>query len=103
MRQFAAMVGISGPYLSQIERGLRAPSENVLSSIAERLQTTAESLYRDAGYEVFDYADTPDGLTRLAAVLERDQELTAAQRSALVEMYSAFRDANAVRRRRSGG
>ena len=44
MRQLAAMVGISNPYLSQIERGLRAPSEQVLDAIAESLQTTADAL-----------------------------------------------------------
>src|SRR5918912_1860614 len=49
MRQVAAMAGISNPYLSQIERGLRAPSDQVLEAIAASLQTTAESLRRDAG------------------------------------------------------
>ena len=48
MRQLAAMVGISGPYLSQIERGLRAPSEQVLGSIAKSLQTSAEALQQQA-------------------------------------------------------
>ena len=45
MRQLATMVGISNPYLSQIERGLRAPSEQVLEAIATNLRTTAEELY----------------------------------------------------------
>ena len=44
MRQLAAMVGISNPYLSQIERGLRAPSDHVLRSIADSLQTSADAL-----------------------------------------------------------
>ena len=49
MRQFADMAGISNPYLSQIERGLREPSERVLEAIAESLETSAESLYEQAG------------------------------------------------------
>ena len=49
MRQFAAMVGISNPYLSQIERGLREPSEQVLEAIAESLETSADALYEQAG------------------------------------------------------
>ena len=48
MRQLAAMVGISGPYLSQIERGLRAPSDQVLGAIAKSLQTSAEALQDQA-------------------------------------------------------
>ena len=50
MRQLAATVGISNPYLSQIERGLRAPSEAVLNAIAESLQTSVDRLYDDAGF-----------------------------------------------------
>jgi transcriptional regulator with XRE-family HTH domain len=50
MRELAKMVGISNPYLSQIERGLRAPSETVLESIAETLDTSADELYRMAGF-----------------------------------------------------
>ena len=49
MREFARMAGISNPYLSQIERGLRAPSEQVLNAIAETLKVSAETLYEQAG------------------------------------------------------
>ena len=49
MRQFAEMAGISNPYLSQIERGLREPSERVLEAIAESLETSSEALYEKAG------------------------------------------------------
>ena len=100
MRQFAAMVGISGPYLSQIERGLRAPSDAVLRAIAESLQTTADELYEEAGYAVVDESAETDAPGRVAAALAEDPELTASQRRALLEMYAAFRDANVVRRRR---
>jgi transcriptional regulator with XRE-family HTH domain len=100
MRQFAAMVGISGPYLSQIERGLRAPSDTVLRAIAQSLQTTADELYEEAGYAVVDDSTATDAPAMVAAALAADPELTASQRRALLETYAAFRDANVVRRRR---
>jgi transcriptional regulator with XRE-family HTH domain len=49
MRQFAQLAGISNPYLSQIERGLRAPSEQVLDGIANALKVSADALYKQAG------------------------------------------------------
>src|ERR1700737_1129663 len=49
MRQFAQMAGISNPYLSQIERGLRAPSEQVIDGIARVLKVSADALYEQAG------------------------------------------------------
>src|SRR4051794_19580598 len=52
MRQFATLAGISNPYLSQIERGLREPSERVLEAIAAALQVSAETLYEQAGVTV---------------------------------------------------
>ena len=98
MRQLATMAGISNPYLSQIERDLRAPSDAVLTAIARCLQTTAEDLYAQAGF-------TPSGLRAVAgetsAVLETiaaAAELTAAQRRALIEVYRGFVEANAGRR-----
>ena len=51
MRQFAALAGISNPYLSQIERGLREPSEQVAEAIAKVLQTSAAALYKEAGID----------------------------------------------------
>ena len=49
MRQFAGLVGISNPYLSQIERGLREPSRDVLDAIAASLEVSADALYEQAG------------------------------------------------------
>ncbi|MBM2616349.1 helix-turn-helix transcriptional regulator [Actinoplanes sp. LDG1-06] len=83
IRQFAAMVGISGPYLSQIERGLRAPSDRVLRAIAGSLRTTADALRIEAGPE---WDAPPPVLTAIAA----DPRLTARQRQALTEVYLAF-------------
>lgn len=99
MRALADTVGISNPYLSQIERGLRAPSEAVLGAIAETLQTTADDLYTQAGFIAED-DDEQDVGPPLSEAIEAAQELTAAQRKALGEIYRAFLTANRVRRRR---
>jgi transcriptional regulator with XRE-family HTH domain len=100
MRQLASAVGISNPYLSQIERGLRAPSEAVLNAIADSLQTTAEALYTEAGF--VPAADDEDGApTALQQAIDDADELTASQRRALSEVYRAFLDANTVARRRA--
>src|SRR3954447_24219760 len=88
MRQVASMAGISNPYLSQIERGLRAPSEQVLEAIAASLQTTAETLRRDAG--VPPSATDEDGEPPVVTAIKDDPRLAPAQRRALLEVYKAF-------------
>jgi transcriptional regulator with XRE-family HTH domain len=88
MRQVASMAGISNPYLSQIERGLRAPSEQVLEAIAASLQTTAETLRRDAG--VPPSSAEEDGEPAVVTAIKDDRRLTPAQRRALLEVYKAF-------------
>jgi transcriptional regulator with XRE-family HTH domain len=95
MRQFSELVGISNPYLSQIERGLREPSERVLESIATALRTTSNALYEQAGIDV----DQPEveGPSVPDAV-KADPRLNAAQRRALLAVYQAF--VEAPRRRR---
>ena len=95
MRQLAAMVGISGPYLSQIERGLRAPSEQVLGAIATSLQTSAEALQDQA-----EALAPPAEPAEVIAAIDRDPDLTARQRQALVEVYTAMTETTAARRRR---
>jgi transcriptional regulator with XRE-family HTH domain len=99
MRQLAAAVGISAPYLSQIETGLRAPSDTVLSAIAESLKTSADALYSQAGFIEPTETDAGRG-AGLEAGIESATELTAAQRRALIEIYRGFVDANAVRKAR---
>jgi transcriptional regulator with XRE-family HTH domain len=101
MRQFADLAGISNPYLSQIERGLRAPSEAVLDSIARTLKSSSEALYKQAGM-------APPGSAQRgpSAVLEAiaaDEQLTARQRSALKEVYEAFVASSPRGARRRGG
>src|SRR6478752_5992070 len=87
LRQLAKSVGISNPYLSQIERGLRAPSEAVV-----------EALYRRAGY--VEPATPPDDHTHsdLADAIAAAPELTTAQRRAMAEIHRSFIDANRVRK-----
>jgi transcriptional regulator with XRE-family HTH domain len=100
MRQLAAAVGISNPYLSQIERGLRAPSESVLDAIAKSLETSAEHLYAEAGFVRPTSHVDHERPARLETEIGAATELTAAQRKALIEIYHGFVDANAVRRTR---
>lgn len=85
LRQLADMVGISNPYLSQIERGLRAPSQHVLTAIAASLQTTADALVEQAG-GTDDIGELPAAL----AAIRVDPHLSTPQREALELIYSAF-------------
>jgi transcriptional regulator with XRE-family HTH domain len=86
MRQFATLAGISNPYLSQIERGLREPSERVLDAIAAALQVSADTLYEQAGMTV---GEEPEASAVEEAIRE-DRRLTGRQRQALLEVYRAF-------------
>jgi transcriptional regulator with XRE-family HTH domain len=95
MRQFAELVGISNPYLSQIERGLRAPSERVVESIASALSVSADALYEQAGVASEDETQIPAVIEAVRA----DPQLTGRQRQALIEVYTAFA-ARAPRARR---
>ena len=99
MRQFAQMAGISNPYLSQVERGLREPSRRVVEAIARSLQTTADALYEQAGLHVHD-ADAAEPQSVRAAI-QGDPALTPRQRRALLEVYDAF--VAATERRRGSG
>jgi transcriptional regulator with XRE-family HTH domain len=85
MRQFADLVGISNPYLSQIERGLRAPSEQVVQAIADALKVSADSLYEQAGVP-----RAEDGPSNVVTAIREDPRLTGRQRQALIEVYEAF-------------
>ena len=97
MRQLAAMVGISGPYLSQIERGLRAPSDQVLGSIAKSLRTSAEALQDQA-----EALAPPAEPSAVVAAIGADPDLTTRQRQALIDVYEAFAHTPIARRRRRG-
>jgi transcriptional regulator with XRE-family HTH domain len=88
MRQLADLVGISNPYLSQIERGLREPSEKVLGAIAENLELSAEVLYEHGARR--SGQDVDEGEPAVVAAIQADPRLTARQRQALLEVYAAF-------------
>ena len=87
MRQFAELAGISNPYLSQIERGLRAPSEHVLDAIARALKVSSDALYEQAGVSPPGGEEADNGVLDAIA---GDPRLTARQRAALREVYEAF-------------
>jgi transcriptional regulator with XRE-family HTH domain len=92
MRQLADLVGISNPYLSQIERGLREPSEKVLEAIAENLQLSADALHEHGGRE--DEGAEP----AVVAAIRADPRLTARERQALLEIYDAGVERRGARR-----
>jgi transcriptional regulator with XRE-family HTH domain len=100
MRQFAQIAGISNPYLSQIERGLRAPSQHVLDGIASALKMSADALYEQAGIPV--PGDDEALTSSVLEAIDEDPLLTSRQRAALREVYQAFVAVPQRARRRSG-
>ncbi|HEX4060559.1 MAG TPA: helix-turn-helix transcriptional regulator [Streptosporangiaceae bacterium] len=86
LRQLAQAAGVSNPYLSQIERGLRKPSAEILQQIAKGLRISAEALYVQAGI----LEDRPSDSGVRAAVLT-DPTLTERQKQILLEIYESFR------------
>jgi transcriptional regulator with XRE-family HTH domain len=97
LRQLADLVGISNPYLSQIERGLREPSEKVLDAIARSLELSAEGLYEQGGRRRGEEDDEEQ--PAVVAAIRADRSLTARQRQALLEVYDAFTGRRSRRRR----
>jgi transcriptional regulator with XRE-family HTH domain len=98
LRQLAQSAGISNPYLSQIERGLRRPSADILQQIAKGLRISAEALYVQAGF----LEDRPPGSVVREAVLT-DQELTERQKQMLIEIYESFRKETLMSRAGTAG
>jgi transcriptional regulator with XRE-family HTH domain len=86
LRQLAEAAGVSNPYLSQIERGLRKPSADILQQIAKGLRISAEALYVQAGI----LEDRP-GDSGVRAALLTDPQLTERQKQVLTEIYESFR------------
>jgi len=89
LRQLADQAGVSNPYLSQIERGLRKPSAEILQQIARGLRISAEALYVQAGI----LEDRP-GDSGVRSALLTDPHLTERQKQVLVEIYESFRRSN---------
>ena len=89
LRQLSELAGVSNPYLSQLERGLKRPSAEILGQIAKGLQVSAESLYVRAGLLDEDIVNrTPIGDVR--AAVTADPRLTARQKAALLDIYATF-------------
>ena len=98
LRQLASAAGVSNPYLSQIERGLRRPSAEILQQIAKGLRISAEALYVQAGI----LEDRrPDSGVR-AAVLA-DPDLAERQKQVLLEIYESFRRETALNAEAAAG
>jgi transcriptional regulator with XRE-family HTH domain len=93
LRKLSELAGISNPYLSQIERGLRKPSAEILQSIARGLRISAETLYVRAGI-----LDERDDDTDLVGDILRDPSMTERQKQALVEIYRSFQAEAAAER-----
>ena len=89
LRQLATAAGVSNPYLSQIERGLRRPSAEVLQQIAKGLQISAEALFLRAGI-----LEESEGL-HVEVAIQSDLNLTARQKRVLLDIYTTFRAENA--------
>jgi transcriptional regulator with XRE-family HTH domain len=89
LRQLAQQAGVSNAYISQIERGLRKPSAEVLASIASALRVSTPAMYLRAG--LLGDTDTDGVIAAIAA----DSELTLAQKQSLTQIYETFRRENA--------
>jgi transcriptional regulator with XRE-family HTH domain len=85
LRKLSELAGISNPYLSQIERGLRKPSAEILQAIARALQISSETLYVRAGI----LEERTDNADLVTAIL-RDITISERQKQALVEIYRSF-------------
>ena len=85
LRKLSERAGVSNPYLSQIERGLRRPSAEILQQIARALEISAETLYVRAGI-----LDEPTGVVDPVGEIRRDTRITEDQKKTLIHIYDAF-------------
>ncbi|GAA2692689.1 MULTISPECIES: helix-turn-helix transcriptional regulator [Actinosynnema] len=90
LRQLSKLAGVSNPYLSQIERGLRKPSAEILQQIAKGLRISAEALYVEAGI-----LQQREG-GALADAITTAPDLTERQKQVLLDVYASFRRENAA-------
>ena len=92
VRRLAELAGVSNPYLSQIERGLRKPSAEVLQQIAKGLRIPAESLYKMVG--ILDREHEGAAPPSVRDAVAEDASLTPEQRQSLLTIYDSFRQQN---------
>ncbi|MBI2710475.1 MAG: helix-turn-helix transcriptional regulator [Actinobacteria bacterium] len=97
LRKLSEMAGISNPYLSQIERGLRKPSAEILQQIARALSISAETLYVRAGI-----LEERDAGNDLVTEIRRDAVLSEEQKRTLIQIYETFRASRPAGRRAAG-
>jgi transcriptional regulator with XRE-family HTH domain len=95
LRQLAEQAGVSNPYLSQIERGLRRPSAEVLQALAKALRISAEQVYVQAGI----LSPDDDQVRSVELAILGDPVLTERQKQALLEAYEAFRQVSVLTNR----
>ena len=91
LRQLAKLAGVSNPYLSQIERGLRKPSAEILQQIAKALRISAEALYVQAGI-----LEQREGSGVVTDAVLSDEGLNERQKQVLLEIYDSFRKENSA-------
>ncbi len=89
LRQLAKAADVSNPYLSQVERGLRKPSAEILNRIAQGLRISAEQLYVQAGI-----LDQREGDAAVTTAIAADTTITERQRTTLLQIYAAFQSEN---------
>ncbi|MDT3397237.1 helix-turn-helix transcriptional regulator [Streptomyces sp. B1866] len=94
LRQLAEAAGVSNPYLSQIERGLRKPSAEILQQIAKALRISAETLYVRAGILDERSQDADGDGTRVREAILADPAVTEQQKQVLLQIYESFRKEN---------
>ena len=85
LRELARTAGVSNPYLSQVERGLRKPSAEILASIARGLKISAETLYEQAGI-----LDRRSGSAETVAAIRADSALSERHKAVLLELYETY-------------
>ncbi|MGY1750665.1 helix-turn-helix domain-containing protein, partial [Modestobacter sp. SYSU DS0511] len=85
LRELARAAGVSNPYLSQVERGLRKPSAEILAQIARGLKISAETLYEQAGF-----LDRRSGTAGTVAAIRADPALSERHRAVLLELYETY-------------
>ncbi len=90
LRQLSELAGVSNPYLSQIERGLKRPSAEILQQLAKGLEVSAESLYVRAGILDEENAGSSTPTADVRRAIAADPALTARQRKTLLDIYESY-------------
>ena len=97
LRQLSELAGVSNPYLSQIERGLKRPSAEILQQLAKGLEVSAESLYVRAGILDAESAPQTPATADVRRAIAADPALTARQKRTLLDIYESYVEGDAPR------